>query len=624
MSKFKLQNISEITEGRELLERKPNNFSLWFVYILMAILISFLLWAWFSTKEVVVSVPGIVMPSDKVYNVSSMMSGGIKNINVKNGEHVSKGQTLFTLNIKSANEQLTNLKAQESTLENNISSLNKLVKSISDDTNYLGNENSYYAQFASYTAQNNVINTEINSFNTQKSKVQNQINNLESLQKSINDNMSYVSGNTLYSSQYQNYANTRKSLESKLSELNTQYKNIQGQQSKQEGLQNSLSSSMSNVESQSSTQNYNATLKSLENKLSGFKSQYKNIENQQKKLEALQKTLTSNMKEVEANENKEKQSIKNNSTNNIANTQQKIQNAQEIASYQNQLNSIQTEIDNVQIQINATKQGNKIANEKNALTGTQQSLQNSKEMASYQNQLNSIQSEITSTNAQISNLPNSYLTQVNEQIQTLNNQLSSLDATSAKNKGSKLLTKWQLISQVNQSITSYKEKEQELKANIKQLSSQIKYGSIIANTSGTIYIPQTPQIGMVIHDGQTLAEIMPNGDSFKIKLIIPNDEIGNIKVKDEVKYSFLSFPYNEYGFLKGNLESINVTSELNPKTGLSYYSATSTLSTNIISNKEGKTGTIKLGMACTAKIISRKERMLYYILNQLGLKTNNI
>jgi HlyD family secretion protein len=129
---------------------------------------------------------------------------------------------------------------------------------------------------------------------------------------------------------------------------------------------------------------------------------------------------------------------------------------------------------------------------------------------------------------------------------------------------------------------------------------------------------------MVLQAGQTIAQIMPSENKFEIKLMIPNAEVGNIKAKDEVKYSFLSFPYAEYGFVQGNLKTIGVTSELNPKTGLSYYSGTSTLSTDTISNKQGKSGTIKLGMACTAKIISRKEKMLYYILNQLGLKTNNI
>ncbi|WP_366938310.1 HlyD family efflux transporter periplasmic adaptor subunit [uncultured Clostridium sp.] len=238
--------------------------------------------------------------------------------------------------------------------------------------------------------------------------------------------------------------------------------------------------------------------------------------------------------------------------------------------------------------------------------------------------MSSIQAQITDTNAQISALPNSYLTQINQQIQELNNQLTGIDASSTKNQGTKSLTKWQLVSQINQSLNSYKDKLQELKENIKQLNSQIKYGDITANASGTIYIPETPQIGMVLQAGQTIAQIMPSENKFEIKLMIPNAEVGNIKAKDEVKYSFLSFPYAEYGFVQGNLKTIGVTSELNPKTGLSYYSGTSTLSTDTISNKQGKSGTIKLGMACTAKIISRKEKMLYYILNQLGLKTNNI
>lgn len=255
---------------------------------------------------------------------------------------------------------------------------------------------------------------------------------------------------------------------------------------------------------------------------------------------------------------------------------------------------------------------------------TQEKLQNEQQSASYQNELNTFQTEISSTQTQIANLPNSYLAQINSQIQELNNQLTSINATSIKSTGTKSLTKWQLLSQVNQTLNTYKEKAQQLESNIKQLSGEIKYGSIVANSNGKVYMPVTPEIGQVLQAGQTVAQILPSGDDFKIKLMIPNSEIGNIKINDSVKYDFLSFPYTEYGFLSGTLTNINVTSETNPKTGLSYYSGESSLPSNIISNKEGKKGIIKLGMACNAKIISRKERMLYYILNQLGLKTNNI
>lgn len=583
MAKFNLQNINEITEGRELLEKKPSKLSLWFIYILIAVFISFFVWAWFSNKEVVISVPGIVAPSEDTYTVSSLINGVIKEIDVKNGQHVEKGQKLFTLNIKDASLQLENLKTQEKNLNQNISDMNSLINSINSDSNYLTNKNKYYAEYQSYIAQNNIINDEINGFNTQKNKMQSQINNLELLQKSINENINYVKENSLYSSEYQNYASSRQAVENKLSELQSQLTNIENEQKKIQSLQNSISNDTNSVNSNTSRVQYQDTVSVLENKL-------KNLEVQK---ENLQKSEQKNMSK------------------------------QDLANYNNQLTSLQSEINNVKLEIKSASNTNRINNQKNKVIASEQNLQNQNADINYQNQISNIQSKITDTNAQINALPNSYLTQINQQIQELDNQLTGINASATKNQGDKSLTKWQLISQINQNLTAYKNKIQQVKENIKQLSNQIKYGDITANSSGIIYIPTMLHIGTVLQGGQAIAQIIPSQNRFEIKLMIPNDRIGNIKVNDEVKYSFNSFPYTEYGFLKGNLKTIGVTSELNPKTGLSYYSASSTLTKNIISNKQGKTGSIKLGMTCNAKIISRKEKMLYYILNQLGLKTDN-
>ena len=49
-----------------------------------------------------------------------------------------------------------------------------------------------------------------------------------------------------------------------------------------------------------------------------------------------------------------------------------------------------------------------------------------------------------------------------------------------------------------------------------------------------------------------------------------------------------------------------------------------TLNSTTLKNSQNQEGNIKLGMQCEAKIIVRKEKMLFYILNQLGIRTNNL
>ena len=65
-----------------------------------------------------------------------------------------------------------------------------------------------------------------------------------------------------------------------------------------------------------------------------------------------------------------------------------------------------------------------------------------------------------------------------------------------------------------------------------------------------------------------------------------------------------------------------MTSATDEETGQSYYQVTGSLDKSTISNFQGQKGDIKLGMACQAKIVSQKEKMLYFILNKMGIDTS--
>ena len=549
MANFNIQNLNEISDGRELLETRPNKFTSIFIYILIAILVSFLLWAWFSTKEVVINVPGIVTSNDNAYAISTMLTGAVKSVNIKNGQYVKKGDLLFTLDTKNDKTQLNGLEEQEKDLNSNINDLNSLIQAINGDSNFLSNENKYYSEYSSYLAQNNITNSELNTESSMITNVQNQINGLNNLVKSIQNNSNYVSNNSLYNAQYESYENSRQSLENKINSLNTQKNTLTNELNNEKNLQSRLQTEQNNL-------------------------------NKEKKVGL-------------------KDENKNNTTSSTSNKTDK--NTQKV-----------------------NKEEQKIQDTTNQISSIEAQMQNDGSNTTLTNEINSINADIQSTNSQIANLENQTISQIESQIQTLNNQLNELQGNNSKTALNKPLTKYQLLSQINDTLNTDKSNDEQLKIKIKELKGILENGQVKANHNGVIYIPQVPTVGMVLQAGQQVGEILPNNDKFKVKLMIPNDEIGNIKKGDTVKYSFVSFPYTEYGFLQGKLENINVTSELNPKTGLSYYEGNSTLNGNTISNKQGKTGEIKLGMACEVKIISRKEKMIYYILNQLGLRTNNI
>ena len=82
-------------------------------------------------------------------------------------------------------------------------------------------------------------------------------------------------------------------------------------------------------------------------------------------------------------------------------------------------------------------------------------------------------------------------------------------------------------------------------------------------------------------------------------------------------------PYREYGFLNGKIENLSPDSKIDNKTGISFFTGVGTLNSDRLYSNKGEESFIKPGMMCEARIITRKEKMLYYLLKKIGLKINN-
>lgn len=54
--------------------------------------------------------------------------------------------------------------------------------------------------------------------------------------------------------------------------------------------------------------------------------------------------------------------------------------------------------------------------------------------------------------------------------------------------------------------------------------------------------------------------------------------------------------------------------------GNTYYTATGNIDNDKIINLNGKEGKLKAGMICEAKLIIERERVLYYLLEKVGLR----
>ena len=90
-------NVAHAVEVSEFFGSLHPAFSRTLLYIVLAFVLSGLLWAWFGKVDVVATAPFRLVPRGRVNTVQAPRGGEIESIKVKEGDRVSEGQILFKL-----------------------------------------------------------------------------------------------------------------------------------------------------------------------------------------------------------------------------------------------------------------------------------------------------------------------------------------------------------------------------------------------------------------------------------------------------------------------------------------------------------------------------------------------
>lgn len=477
--KFKIEDINNLSDSRQVMESKPNKFITIFIYILLLLILTFFTWAWFSEKEIVAKVSGVARPNSEVQTISNIAQGEVKSVKMKNGESVSKGDILFEIDSTDLEQEKKQIEKQIENINIDNSNLKKLNKSIVDNKNYFdnsGKEKEYYYKFESYEAGNNVSLAEKNNISNSKDTLNTEKANLETLSKSIIEENNYNEKDSAYSAQYESYMSSKQIIQNKIEQLNKS-KNDLNQQ----------------------------------------------IESDNKKQQISQIDL-----EIK-NSNEELEKLKNDTI--------------------------------AQIKVSIEK--------------------------------------------------------ASQSIDGLESNLKSLDESEdiSKNKN-----KTTILAQIEEKIKTNKQNKIELETNKKQIEKSLEKFIVEAPVDGKINTVVNLQKGLVLQTGAVVANVIPNSNNYKVDLMIPSKDIANININKNIKYSFEALPYREYGFLEGKIVSISPDSKVDSETGMSFFTGEGSLNSNVLHSNKGEKSYIKPGMLCEAKIITRNEKMLYYLLEKIGLK----
>lgn len=86
----------------EIIERPENKLANIILFVIIALIITTLVWAGIFKIDVAVTATGSILPEGNVVKLDSINGGRIAKINVKDGEYVKKGDVILSFDTKEA------------------------------------------------------------------------------------------------------------------------------------------------------------------------------------------------------------------------------------------------------------------------------------------------------------------------------------------------------------------------------------------------------------------------------------------------------------------------------------------------------------------------------------------
>lgn len=106
-----LLNLEKDGEAAEIILGKPPRFVRFSLYLTIALIVTAIMWAYWSKIDIVISAPGVVRPQGDLLKVQSLLSGRLLEVHAKEGEIVQEGAVLFRIDGKEGEAELAKAKS---------------------------------------------------------------------------------------------------------------------------------------------------------------------------------------------------------------------------------------------------------------------------------------------------------------------------------------------------------------------------------------------------------------------------------------------------------------------------------------------------------------------------------
>jgi len=172
----------------------------------------------------------------------------------------------------------------------------------------------------------------------------------------------------------------------------------------------------------------------------------------------------------------------------------------------------------------------------------------------------------------------------------------------------------QIDSQLNKSIVENEKRIAELQSQIEQANQRLRYQEVTAPISGKIFDLQAYE-GFVANPSETLLKIVPGGPENPLiaEIFITNKDIGFVEPGQSVDVRIDTFPFSEFGDIKGTVEWIG-DDALPPDEVYDFYRFPARIKLDAqqlrldAGDNAGKVIQLGSGMSITANVKIREDR----------------
>lgn len=213
MSKKRIYTFNELKESKLIYDRKPPAFGVIITLLTLAFLAGAILWACFSVKTYVVRATGLVTDDTKI-NVMNSVAGEVKTIEVAEGQEVSEGDVILTLDTFQTDLQIAQLQVMVDLYDTYITNTQKLISfvndySVEDERTHVNPFDSSVDEEARFYANAELMKVYVQSLSSQEGNTEESLQNLKTQflsQQSVYTYLTdYISQHKQYSSQLEMY-----------------------------------------------------------------------------------------------------------------------------------------------------------------------------------------------------------------------------------------------------------------------------------------------------------------------------------------------------------------------------------------------------------------------------------